>query len=436
MQLNNQFNQYFQEYRLKGQGFLVKLLLFAVIGLGVVGVFSPYDYNVLPAVAILELAVLLLSISVFPPKSRTAFAFMLMATLYLVVTFSLAIFGNDTHLLDYLQAYKAFFYMALLCCFIGEALLKKEHVVKFFYLLLFLFFVKYFYSRVLGLDAWVSSRPGLFTENNFELIFLLLLFYLVLSDIRWKTISFVIIMLVILLSASRSAFLCFLVIYFFSIFRVGKKYIKQWLLLFPLLILLGVGIVSDRMDISLGGTPSAPVEEPVAPLSDDSTTALPGGSAEQDAEKPLTFRAFLEKGRSVDRVRFLLFFLDDVEDWSWWNVLLGTKPLTPLSVETCDALSYWSDMYSFSGDGRCYSVILHSYIIRVVYDHGVLGLLFLITFTAYALRKSSYSWYDILCVVGVLLASSLSVSAFNSVFAMLSMVFYLSRNQTVIKSSL
>lgn len=427
MQLSQQFGQQVLEYRKKGQGLLMKLLLFTVISLGVVGLMSPYHYNILPAVSILELVVLLLSVSVFPSKTRVALVFMLVAAAYLAITFAIAIFDTGTHILDYLQAYKAFFYVALLCSFIGEPLLKREYVAKFFYVLLALFFIKYLYSRLLGLDAWVSSRPGIFTENNFELVFLLLLFYLVLPDIRWKTLSFIVVMGIVFLSGSRSAFLCFLIIYFFSVFRVGKSYIKQWLLLLPVLILLGAGIVNDRMDITIGSPTSAPVAQPSIPPLSGSPDALSG----RGVEEPMTFRSFLERGASVDRIRFLLFFMDDTEHWHWWNAMVGTRPLTPLSEETCEALSYWSDMYSFSGDGTCYSVILHSYIIRVIYDHGVLGLLFLLGFTAYALRKSGYSWGDILCVVGVLLASSLSVSAFNSVFAMLSMIFFLSCQQTV-----
>lgn len=429
MQVNHHYEQLFLGYQAKCQELLSKLLVIVVLALGAVGVLSPYDYNVLPAVTILELAIVLLSISVFPPRNPISISFMLSAVAYLAVTFYVAFFLNNTHILDYIQAYKAFFYVALLSSFLGKTLFSKIYMARFFYALVFLFLAKYLYSRIIGLDVWVSSRPGIYTENNFELIFLLLLFYLVLPDVRWRTILFIAVMLIVFLSGSRSAFLCLLVVYFFSIFRVGKFYWKKWLMLLPVLLFVGAGVLNERMDISLGGTPSTQTGPPaIVPGTSMGALGTPVGP---DGE--MTFRSFLERGASIDRVRFLLLFLDNTHDWKWWNILLGTEPLTPLSDETCQALSYWSDMYSFSGDDTCYSVILHSYIIRVIFDHGVFGLLFLISFTAYGLRKSGYSWVDILCVLGVLLASSLSVSAFNSVFAILSMVFYFSRKEGSIR---
>ena len=431
MQRRYSFRHDIIQSRKKGQSLVAILMMFLIVGLGVAGALSPWDYNVLPAVPMMELMVLLLSVLVFPPKSRQSWLFMLSAGAYLLATFIIAVIINDAHILDYVQAYKAFFYVALLCSFIDETLFKKGHVATFFYVVLLLFFLKYSYSRLLGLDSWVSQRPGIFTENNFELVLLILLLYLVLPVMRWRFLAFATVMLIIFLSGSRSAFLCFAVVYFFSVFRLGKSFIKQWLLLFPLLVLLAYGIVSDRMDISLGGGGSGTtVQAPSMPAPEapqGSVTSPESGEAVE--QEPLTFRSFLERGASIDRVRFLLYFLDETEDWHWGNVLLGTQPLTPLSAQTCEDLSYWSDLHSFSGDGSCYSVILHSYIIRVLFDHGVAGLLFLIVFTVYALRKSGYSWADTLCVLGVLLASSLSVSAFNSVFAVLSMIFYLAHER-------
>ncbi|XQU07708.1 hypothetical protein P4544_13995 [Halomonas sp. LY9] len=272
MQRRYSFGNDIIQYRKRGQSLVAMLMMFLIVGLGVGGVLSPWDYNVLPAVPMMELMVLLLSVLVFPPKSRLSWLFMLLAGAYLGVTFIIAVIMNDAHMLDYVQAYKAFFYVALLCSFIGETLFKKEQVAKFFYVLLLLFFIKYTYSRLIGLDAWVSQRPGIFTENNFELVFLILLLYLVLPVIRWRFLSFSAVMLIILLSGSRSAFLCFAVVYFFSVFRLGKGFIKQWLLLFPLLLVLAYGIVSDRMDISLGGGSGTSVQAPSMP-------ALEGGEA-------------------------------------------------------------------------------------------------------------------------------------------------------------
>ena len=122
-----------------------------------------------------------------------------------------------------------------------------------------------------------------------------------------------------------------------------------------------------------------------------------------------------------------MLFLDEIHDWKWYDYFLGTRALTPLSSETCSALAYWDDLHSYAGDGKCYSVILHSYILRVIYDHGVIGLLFLISFSIVALRKNNFSWNNIACVISTVLISSLSVSAFNSIFYTFALMLYIAK---------
>lgn len=397
--------------------------LIVILMLGIVGVATPYDYNALPAIPILEVIVLGLSLFMFPPRGKAAIVFFAVAFLYLSITFLVSL-NNNAHFLDYIQAYKAFIYVLILIPFINRASIDSKRIVWFFYGLIFVFFVKYTYSRILGLDAWVSLRPGVYVENNFELIFLTLAFFLVIEKIRFPFLLFCILLFIIALSGSRSAFLCVAVVYFFSIFKMGRGFFAKWVMLIPFLLLTAFALVSDRMDFSFGrdvNEQEGPTSgEPLAnQIDNESNAALPLSEREEES-----FRDFLEKGASVDRIRFLLFFLDETQDWRWWDYVFGSAPLTPLSPETCSALSYWEDLYSFSGDGQCYSVILHSYIIRVIFDHGVFGLLFLVLFTAWALRKAGFKWYEILCFIGVMMASSLSVSAFNSVFYPLSMMLF------------
>ncbi|WP_216073902.1 hypothetical protein, partial [Acinetobacter baumannii] len=91
-------------------------------------------------------------------------------------------------------------------------------------------------------------------------------------------------------------------------------------------------------------------------------------------------------------------------------------PITALSPESCRSLSFYDVLFSYSGNGSCYSVILHSYFFRVIFDHGAFGLVLLFSFLAVALRKYGYSKMDVGVVIGILSASALSVSAMNSVF--------------------
>ncbi len=57
---------------------------------------------------------------------------------------------------------------------------------------------------------------------------------------------------------------------------------------------------------------------------------------------------------------------------------LLVQSTTPLLPASCADLSYYQTLFSYAGDGRCYSVILHSFIMRVIYDHGIIGFAFLI----------------------------------------------------------
>ncbi|HEC0375713.1 TPA: hypothetical protein R1R29_005220, partial [Escherichia coli] len=74
-------------------------------------------------------------------------------------------------------------------------------------------------------------------------------------------------------------------------------------------------------------------------------------------------------------------------------------------------------LFSFSGNGSCYSVILHSFNMRVIYDHGLavtaLTFIYLIGVMKNAKRHQR------LCVILIVLASGLSVSALNNVYTTL-----------------
>lgn len=122
---------------------------------------------------------------------------------------------------------------------------------------------------------------------------------------------------------------------------------------------------------------------------------------------------------SIDRYKFMMVFWSEVGGWPWWKYTFGSFPITPLSAESCRTLSYYSRLFSFSEDGSCYSVVLHSYFFRVIFDHGVVGMIFLFGFIAKALHGTGYSAFRIMIFIGVLSASALSVSAMNSVFVSL-----------------
>ena len=287
-----------------------------------------------------------------------------------------AIIFKGTHPIDYFIAYKFFIYLILLGFSVGKNFFEYEFTKKLFQFLLFFFFLKYFISIVAGLNF----RPILFAENNFEL-FLLLLMYV--SLYRYNTTYLnklygLILFLIVAMSGSRSALLgLILLIVVLNFSKIDKRFFFKMLVVVVAVGAVGL-LLSSRLD---------------------------------------------EKG--VDRFHFLLVFLNDTSQWDLLTWCSGSSPLTPLSPESCKSLSHWQGLFSRSGDGSCYSVILHSFLMRLIYDHGIFGLMFLLLFLYIALKKSNYEFNFILIVIGLIMVQSLSVSGMNNPYITLGLLFVL-----------
>ena len=291
------------------------------------------------------------------------------------------------NILDFAQAYKAFYYVAPLTLFVGKNIFRDKEIIKLLNILLTLFLLKYGYSRALNLTERMGERPGIFVENNFELIFLLIIFYITESKFTAKDrlLRTLAVVAIVFLSGSRSALLALIAMFLFMHIKKlnGKTIIS--LLTLGLLIAGTSYIFITRMDGDI---------------------------------------------QTIDRFRFLQIFLDETKNWEWYEYILGTLPLTPLSDYSCKALSAYSALYSYSGDDSCYSVILHSFILRVIFDHGIAGLLFIIAFVLQALKRSGHTPRQRLCIISIILISAASVSAFNSVFTALALAIAFSQQKT------
>jgi len=147
----------------------------SLLVLGLVGLASPGIYNLLPAESLLEGVFLLAAVLSMARIDVAARSFLLVALLYATVKVALMALGTSGAWLDFVQAYKAYFYLLGLAFFIRKGMFDGRRLARFSCVLVVLFFAKYAYSVVLGgLDA----RPGIYTENNFELVLLMGLFYL------------------------------------------------------------------------------------------------------------------------------------------------------------------------------------------------------------------------------------------------------------------
>lgn len=354
----------------------------SLIALAIAGLMSPFSYNMLPAGGMLEIVFFLTALVVARLPRKNMIWLFLLAGLYVVVSFALMRVSRPANVLDFIQAYKAFIYIVPLCMFVRSGVFSAAASARLLKLLIVLFLIKYGYSLALDFNARMGSRPGIYVENNYELIFLILVFYVLRNALGPRRMLWLALLSVLVaISGSRSSVLA-LVVMFFGIYMTRLSLKTFFYALGFIVLLAGAALVFVERSA--------------------------GGGVED-----------------IDRYRFLMVFLSETSSWSIWNYAFGTMPLTPLSTHACNALSYYETLFSFSGDGSCYSVILHSYLLRALFDHGVLGLLFLLFFIARSLRVSGYSKVDVLVVLGVILSSAVSVSAMNSIFVSLGLMLAL-----------
>jgi hypothetical protein len=302
----------------------------------------------------------------------------LISTSYFFLSLIYVLIFKDAHILDFLLIYKFFIYAMFLSIVFGKKILPKDMFYNFYRFLFILFIIKYIIGFAQG-----RHRPVLFFENNFELMLVSLLFYLY-NDLKGKVSALHqgFLILIFILSKSISG----LLILSFVLIMVNKKYIvRKFYIILPSAIMVfmaGLYVIKDRLNGQLDFTQNS-------------------------------------------RFKFLNAFLNEIQDWNFFNYLFGAPRISQLSNEVCSKLGYWQSLFSYSGDGSCYSVIFHSYILRAVFDHGFLGVIFIFYFVYSILKRAGYSHNTGLTVLGIIVINGLSVSSFNSVYFAIGILFYL-----------
>lgn len=301
------------------------------------------------------------------------------SSIYIGISFIFAVLVRKANILDFLLVYKFFIYVLFISFLTGKNLVEQNSFTRFYRFLLWVFIIKY----ALSITVFNNTRPMLFYENNYELMFLSLLFYL--NFIITQKARFsdqLILSLIFIMSGSKSGLLILL----FVLALVNYKYLisKAHIIIPAILALIAITITIFKQ--RMGGT--------------------------LDIEK-------------IDRFKFLMVFFEEIRDWSPLNYLLGAPRITSLSAEGCAKLGYYKSLFSYSGDGSCYSVIFHSYILRVIFDHGIIGLLLMMYIVFRTIRISGYTTKDAYVVLAIGLINGLSVSSFNSIYFVLGLVFFL-----------
>ena len=230
---------------------------------------------------------------------------------------------------------------------------------------MFLVIIVYLIEFFLDLDP-TRVRAYAWTENNFELIFFIILSTVYVGVNRNYLVGLHILTLV---SMSRSALLALLIRDFIR--NKAKGFITYFGI--SIFILLVVFIFSVR--IGSGGI------------------------------------------QSIDRYQFSLVYLNYALDASWWKILLGN--VEPLTAMYCEPLSRYKQFFYSSGE--CGSQVLHSLILRTLYDIGIVGIFLLFTITLKLLLnlRSFLSPWSLFMIGAV---SGLSISGYANAFYLLGLL--------------
>ncbi|WP_146120059.1 hypothetical protein [Leucobacter massiliensis] len=222
-----------------------------------------------------------------------------------------------------------------------------------------------------------GERPGLLLENNFELALFCGLAAVVYRFLTGKHqfLMLACLGLLVVLSGSRSGVVAFFVLYVFAVAQSRLKVFAKYL---SSLAVLAVAWVVVEVFLSRAGASGA-----------------------------------------IDRLNFLAVFLDETRNWGPLEWVLGTVAITPLSGAACRSLSYYESLFSSADDGTCYSVILHAFLLRVLFDSGILGLLLAFGGIFVLMRRAKVSRLLSLTLLGIAIANSASVSGPNNPYVLL-----------------
>ncbi|EOC7459410.1 hypothetical protein ACI7Y0_001781 [Vibrio cholerae] len=312
--------------------------------------------------------------------------------LYIFINLALYLYSGSGDIRDFLIVNKFIIYTLCVSLVLPKSLFSREFIQSFFQLLIFFFLVKYLASRIIGIE-----RPSLFYESNFEVFFLTVIFSLNFLLQKHKSIfNTIIYIFIILLSGSKSGlFICFVTILYHYVLSYDEEIdirsvIYKFFLSIPIFSL--AYFIQDRfssMDIS-----------------------------------------------KVDRFVFLSLYIDELKSWSLVNYLFGTYPITPLSRDTCSTLSYYESLFSQSGKFECFSVVLHSFILRVTFDHGYIIFAFFLISLFFILINSGLKREYALFLIVIMVLNGISVSSFNSVYIAISFLIVILTNKDGIINSM
>lgn len=272
---------------------------------------------------------------------------------------------------DFLYSDKYFLYVMLLGIFASSRVVEGRTVKVLLMMFLAGCFIKYGYSRIL----YSGERPRLLLENNYELMMVLILFVMYTAVERWhsrRPSHYLVALLgfIVVLSGSRSALVAFVPVLVLLYAKPTARHFVLLLVMIPPAFYVVVTVFQSRIGAS---------------------------------------------GR-IDRLQFLGIFLDELDDFRFWNYLIGLKPLSPLNPQSCQQVAYYKSLFSAQENGECYAPVLHSYVLRALHDHGVIGTVLPFVAVAMFLRGRQFSVGERACLIGIALLCGFSVAGIGANF--------------------
>jgi len=305
----------------------------------------------------------------------------------LIISIILVSRNFNTPFFESVRAYKwAFFIIGLIVS--GRKIrLSQRTIEKCFHLLLASMFVAYALQVTVN---GLQSRPYLMIENNYECALLIGFFIIKLSRKeplpKYKNlIEISMVISTILMSQSRSSLLSLIAVLFINV-RFSKTTKNR---IIPTIILFFASTFAIIYTSNNRGTNIV----------------------------------------NLDRYRFLTLFVEEFRTRSMLEQLFGSWIIQPLNYETCIKLKYYSSLQNDESLGSCYSVVLHSFLIRAVNDFGIIGTIAIFWIFAFILfdglqKKTALS----LLVLAVVNAAS--VSGINNVYVILPVLIALLFKET------
>lgn len=351
---------------------LYALLLSAgVTSLPLLGRFSP-----LPVTALLDAWLLaLLGWALFKGKTKSLALIGLLSVYLLSRTVPAVLFNAPVD--DFLQAYRWVLYLVIFAAAMGRKWGSPKSLRRVTLALLVMAIIKSAATLVL---LGRGQRPGLLLENNFELALfsgLIVVTYQFLGKSRWLAV--VGLGALTIMDESRSGAVAFVIVAGYAVSQAkSANLFLRYLLALALPALAFVAV--------------------------------------------LVFEARARTSSGIDRLNFARIFLENTSDWNAIQWIFGTTPITPLNPASCLQLSYYESLFSSRGDGTCYSVILHAFNLRVIYDAGLLGLCLAAVVTWLAMRRSGASLAITVALSAIAFTNGLSVSGLNNPYVALPVI--------------